>query len=124
MRRGISRSAGRSIWYGSQRCGTAGHVVMTTGDFPSPACQEAVDARPAPVRILVLGPLEVLCDATPVAISGAKERALVVLLALHAGRVVPTETLIEALWEPVPPPSVEASLRVLVSRVRKALAAA
>src|SRR4051812_47222581 len=77
-----------------------------------------------PVLVRLLGPLEVLSDANPVSISGVKERALVVLLALHADRVVSAETLIEALWEPEPPPSAEASLRVLVSRVRKALATA
>jgi DNA-binding SARP family transcriptional activator len=55
-------------------------------------------------------------------ISGAKERALVVLLALRAGRVVPAGRLIEWLWDGQPPASAEAALRVLVSRVRKALA--
>ena len=88
-----------------------------TGSSPSPCGKE-----PGRVRIRVLGPLEVLCGATPVAISGRKERALVVLLALHAGHMVPTDTLIEALWGAGPPPSAEASLRVLVARVRKALA--
>ena len=90
-----------------------------TGPSPSPGGKE-----PGPVRIRVLGPLEVRCGATPVAISGRKERALVVLLALHAGHMVPTDTLIEALWGAAPPPSAEASLRVLVARVRRALAGA
>ena len=90
-----------------------------TGPSPSPCGKE-----PGPVRVRVLGPLDVLCGTTPVAISGRTERALVVLLALHAGHLVPTDTLIEALWGPAPPPSAEASLRVLVARVRKALAGA
>jgi DNA-binding SARP family transcriptional activator len=95
-----------------------------TAPSPSPCRQELSASPSGPVRIRVLGPLEVLCDAIPVAISGRKERALVVLLALHAGRMVPTETLIEALWGPESPVSAEASLRVLVARVRKALAGA
>jgi DNA-binding SARP family transcriptional activator len=57
-------------------------------------------------------------------ISGVKERALVVLLALRVGRVVPAKRLIEWVWDGQPPASAEAALRVLVSRVRKALAAA
>ena len=74
-----------------------------------------------PVVVRVLGPLEVLCDGRPVTIQGRKERGLLVRLALQPGRVVPSDRLIEALWDGEPPASVEASLRVLVSRVRKAL---
>ncbi|MGY1761411.1 FxSxx-COOH system tetratricopeptide repeat protein [Geodermatophilus sp. SYSU D00779] len=95
-----------------------------TAPSSSPCRPAPSPSAAGPVRIRVLGPLEVLYDATPVAISGRKERALVVLLALHAGRMVPTESLIEALWGPEPPVSAEASLRVLVARVRKALAGA
>jgi DNA-binding SARP family transcriptional activator len=75
------------------------------------------------VAVHVLGPLEVVFDGRPVLVSGGKERALLVRLALQAGRVVPSDRLMEALWDGVPPASAEASLRVLVSRVRKALSA-
>jgi DNA-binding SARP family transcriptional activator len=50
-----------------------------------------------------------------------KERSLIVLLALHAGRTVSASELIDALWDSEPPASAEASLRVLVARVRKVL---
>jgi DNA-binding SARP family transcriptional activator len=77
-----------------------------------------------PVVVRLLGPLEVTGAASPVVVSGVKERSLIVLLALHAGRVVSAADLIAALWDSDPPASAEASLRVLVARVRKALAAA
>ncbi|HEY5878587.1 MAG TPA: BTAD domain-containing putative transcriptional regulator [Nakamurella sp.] len=76
------------------------------------------------VVVRVLGPLEVICHGRSVAISGRKERGLLVILALQSGRVVPSTRLIEALWDGEPPASVEVSLRVLVSRVRTALARA
>ncbi len=76
------------------------------------------------VVVRVLGPLEVVCEGNPVVIHGSKERALLVTLAVHAGRVVSTDRLVKALWDGEPPASAEASLRVLVSRVRKMLAAA
>jgi DNA-binding SARP family transcriptional activator len=76
------------------------------------------------VEVRVLGSLEVLCGGSPVVISGAKERALVVLLALREGRIVPVERLIEWLWDGRPPASADATLRVLISRVRKALGTA
>jgi DNA-binding SARP family transcriptional activator len=74
--------------------------------------------------VRLLGPLDVVGGTGPVVIRGVKERSLVVLLALHAGRVVSTAELIAALWDGEPPASAEASLRVLVARVRKALDAA
>jgi DNA-binding SARP family transcriptional activator len=77
-----------------------------------------------PVVIRVLGPLEVVCGGSPVVIQGGKERALLVGLALRNGRCVSAGRLMEALWDGEPPPSAEASLRVLVSRLRKLLAAA
>jgi DNA-binding SARP family transcriptional activator len=74
------------------------------------------------IEVRVLGPLEVVCDGRLVAVPGGKERALVVRLALEAGRVVSRERLFGSLWNADPPVSAEASLRVLVSRVRKVLA--
>jgi len=71
----------------------------------------------------VLGPLEVAVDGVSVDLSG-KERALLALLAADANRVVAAESLIDDLWEGSPPESAVTSLRVHVSRLRKALSAA
>jgi len=51
------------------------------------------------VQVAMLGPLEV-CDGAgvPREVSGTRLRALLVLLALRAGRVVPAGTLIDELW--------------------------
>src|SRR5690349_7906499 len=81
-------------------------------------------AHGMPVVVRLLGPLDVVGGSGPVVIRGVKERSLVVLLALHAGRVVSAAELIAALWDGGPPASAEASLRVLVARVRKAVAGA
>ncbi|SFT78980.1 DNA-binding transcriptional activator of the SARP family [Geodermatophilus amargosae] len=74
--------------------------------------------------IRLLGPLEVECGDRPVRIGAAKERLILVVLALNAPRVVSTERLIDALWGEAPPESAGVSLRVLISRLRKSLAAA
>ena len=89
-----------------------------------PLAQVRITLNGMPLGVRVLGPLEVVCDGQPVVVPGAKERALLVRLALQAGRVVSTDRLIETLWDGDPPASAEASLRVLVSRLRRALAAA
>ena len=50
-----------------------------------------------PVVVRVLGPLEVICDGAQIVIHGGKERALLVRLALQAGRAVPVGALVAAL---------------------------
>lgn len=69
----------------------------------------------------ILGPLEVVSDGRIVELPSAKERALLLDLLLHAGSVVSVGRLIDDLWDPAPR-SANVSLRVLVSRLRKALA--
>jgi DNA-binding SARP family transcriptional activator/tetratricopeptide (TPR) repeat protein len=76
------------------------------------------------VVVRLLGPLEVECAGWPVPIGAAKERLVVAVLALNAGRVVPVERLVDAVWGEDPPESAALTVRGLVSRLRKTLAAA
>src|SRR3954471_8903337 len=74
------------------------------------------------MRIGLLGELEVLDDdGQPIAIAGAKLRTLLAVLALHVGRVVPAEQLIDTLWGHDPPAGVRNGLQGLVSKLRRAL---
>ena len=74
------------------------------------------------MRIGMLGPLEV-SDAAgrPVRVGGHRVRALLILLALDAGRVVPTHALIDRLWPEERPADAANALQSLVSRLRVAL---
>jgi len=74
------------------------------------------------MRISVLGPLEV-SDAAgrPVRVGGHRMRALLILLALDAGRVISTHALIERLWPEDRPGDAANALQSLVSRLRVAL---
>jgi DNA-binding SARP family transcriptional activator len=47
------------------------------------------------VEFRILGPLEVRQEGRPVHIRGAKERALLALLLLHAGEAVSVDRLID-----------------------------
>jgi DNA-binding SARP family transcriptional activator len=71
----------------------------------------------------ILGPIEVWQDGTIQPIGGAKQRALVAMLLLDAGRAVSTDSLIDRLWGESPPPSASASLQNFVSQLRKVLGA-
>src|SRR5215210_9467942 len=69
----------------------------------------------------ILGPFEVSERGQLLEVGAGKQRALLVLLLLHAGDVVSTDRLIDALWGERPPPSALNSVHVYVSQLRKAL---
>jgi DNA-binding SARP family transcriptional activator/streptogramin lyase len=68
----------------------------------------------------LLGPVEAVRDGHPLPLGGAKPRALLALLLLHANEVTSRDRLIEALWPERAPGSADHSLDVQVSRLRKA----
>jgi DNA-binding SARP family transcriptional activator len=69
----------------------------------------------------ILGPLEVVEKGRQLELGGAKQRALLAVLLIHANEVVSTDRLIEALWEEDVPESGRKALQVYVSGLRKAL---
>jgi DNA-binding SARP family transcriptional activator len=73
--------------------------------------------------IRLLGPLEVDGDGGAIAVGGQKQRALLCLLALNAGRVVATDRLLDELWGEHPPRTAATSLQNMISNLRKALGA-
>jgi predicted ATPase/DNA-binding SARP family transcriptional activator len=75
------------------------------------------------MRFGVLGPLAVwTADGAPVAIPGAKVRALLAVLLLHDGRLVSADRLIEDLWGDDPPRrNPLGALSAKVSQLRRAL---
>lgn len=72
----------------------------------------------------ILGSVEAAANGRAAEITGPMERALLARLLLALGRAVPQAQLIDDLWEGEPPESAAVSLRVLVSKLRKALTAA
>jgi len=69
----------------------------------------------------ILGPLEVHHGGGPLRVPGAKERALLADLLVHAGRVVPADRLIEDLWGEKPLGNPANTLQGRVSALRRAL---
>jgi DNA-binding SARP family transcriptional activator len=83
----------------------------------------AFDPAPAPMDFRLLGPVEARDAGGPVALGGAKPRALLALLLLHAGRTLSTTRLVDTLWGDKPPPSARKMVQINVSRLRKVLPA-
>jgi len=69
----------------------------------------------------VLGSLEIWDGSNQIEISGAKRRALLALLVLHANEVVGKDRLVDELWGERAPRTAAASLHNHISRLRKAL---
>jgi DNA-binding SARP family transcriptional activator/tetratricopeptide (TPR) repeat protein len=74
------------------------------------------------VRFALLGTL-VLVDGAGnlVAVSGARQRALLASLLLSANMPVSSDALAEAVWDGSPPPGAAATLRSYIRRLRRAL---
>jgi DNA-binding SARP family transcriptional activator/uncharacterized protein (DUF2384 family) len=76
------------------------------------------------VEFRVLGPLEVLGDdGSQLALGGPKQRALLAVLVIAAGRVVSTDRLMDDLWGDDLPDTALNTIQVYVSQLRKILGA-
>ncbi|HXV94134.1 MAG TPA: BTAD domain-containing putative transcriptional regulator, partial [Pseudonocardia sp.] len=76
------------------------------------------------MELRLLGPLDFGPAGTPRRVPGPGERALLALLALSAGAVVPVGTLLDALWGEDLPDDPANALHVRVSKLRRALGGA
>jgi DNA-binding SARP family transcriptional activator/basic membrane lipoprotein Med (substrate-binding protein (PBP1-ABC) superfamily) len=69
----------------------------------------------------VLGQLEMVVAGETVSLGGAKQRAVLAVLLLRSGEVVPLERLVDEVWGGSPPPSAAHSVEAYVSRLRQIL---
>jgi predicted ATPase/DNA-binding SARP family transcriptional activator len=73
------------------------------------------------LEVRVLGPVEVTAAGAPIVVTGTLERALLVRLALAAGRSVSDDQLVRDLWGEAELARPVQRLRVLASRLRTSL---
>ncbi|HSS74485.1 MAG TPA: BTAD domain-containing putative transcriptional regulator [Gaiellaceae bacterium] len=69
----------------------------------------------------ILGPLEISDDGRALALGGGRQFALVALLLIHRNAVVPTDEIVEELWQGSPPATAPKAVRNTVSLLRKEL---
>jgi DNA-binding SARP family transcriptional activator len=74
------------------------------------------------VEFRILGPLDLIVDGHVRSLPAGGERAVLELLVLNAGRVVPASTLVDALWGEELPGNAANALQGRISRLRKVLA--
>jgi len=80
------------------------------------------EARDATWSFQVLGEVQARHAGVVLPMGGVKARSVLAMLALDAGRVVPTTRLITGLWGEDAPATANATLQVHVANLRKALA--
>jgi class 3 adenylate cyclase len=91
--------------------------------FPPLKTAPRTDLEPtAALEFRILGPLQVIRAGEDVPLGTRKQRTVLALLLLEAGRVVPTGRLSEELWQGRPPHSAAVTLRSYVSRLRSCCA--
>lgn len=73
------------------------------------------------VEVRLLGPVRIVADDTDIEAGPPKQRALLALLALNAGRTVSVDQLTDALWDDDPPASATSSMHAYVSNLRRIL---
>ena len=73
------------------------------------------------VEVRILGPLEVRDGETLLPVGGGRQRALLAVLLLNAGRVVAVDRLIDDLWGDEVPVTAPKAIQIYVSKLRKVL---
>ncbi len=73
------------------------------------------------MRVRLLGPFQLEDGGRPITLSGARQRAVMADLLLHANEVVPSEQLLVDVWGEDASPSAANALQAAISRLRKAL---
>ncbi|MGA5303369.1 BTAD domain-containing putative transcriptional regulator [Nucisporomicrobium flavum] len=69
----------------------------------------------------ILGPLSVTDAGREVGITAGRDRTVLAVLLLHAGRIVAVDQLIDAVWGEAPPATARGQLQTCVSRLRRLL---
>ena len=69
----------------------------------------------------LLGPVELVVAGQPVAVGPPQRRTVLAALALDAGRLVSTETLIDRVWGDSPPDQGRRALHAHIARIRRLL---
>jgi Transcriptional regulatory protein, C terminal len=73
------------------------------------------------LEFCLLGPVVVRGGGTALPVPRGRQRAVLAVLLLNAGRAVSVSEIAETLWGPAPLPSASATVRNYVKRLRRAL---
>jgi DNA-binding SARP family transcriptional activator len=110
-----------SVALGLDRNEVAEAAGWPAGDGSGPAPAWPATAMAAGVWLGVLGSLAARRDGLPAGAVAGRQRAILGLLAVHPGRALHRETIIDAVWGSQPPASAVAMVQTHVSQLRRLL---
>jgi DNA-binding SARP family transcriptional activator/Tfp pilus assembly protein PilF len=96
----------------------AGELSRAARGPASLSADAGLPGRPGGLQISVLGPLAAWRRGAPVALGPPMQRAVLGLLALHAGTGPPRSAIIDALWGDDPPVTAVSMVQSYISRLR------
>jgi len=76
---------------------------------------------PKPLRVCVLGPMRAWAGEREIELGPGRQRAVLAVLAAHAGRLVGRDELITAIWGDTPPVTAAGSVYTYISGLRRQL---
>ncbi len=71
----------------------------------------------------ILGPLEVVHDGLLLDVKGPRQQTVLSLLLLEANRIVPTDRLVDGVWDEDPPTTSRGQIQICISSLRHQLTA-
>src|SRR6201993_924235 len=71
------------------------------------------------LRFGMLGPLQMCANGTELPLGAAKQRAVLATLLINRNRIVPIDSVIDAVWQERPPSEARGTLHAHVSRIRR-----
>lgn len=74
------------------------------------------------MELRVLGPVEAVVDGRVIDLGAPRQRCVLAILALEPNRVIPTERLIDAIWDTAAPAAAKSSIQAYISRLRRVFA--
>lgn len=101
---------------------TPWRMLKAMSDSHRTSKRDAMVLDSALISIQLLGPLSASSGTRDVTLNAAKQREVLALLALNAGRIVTVSSLIEELWGDHPPRSSATTLQTYIFHLRSSLA--
>lgn len=91
-------------------------------DMSAPGSRSPKSHQPDGVEFRLLGRVGIWAGEKFIGPATSQQRSVLAMLLLHAGRTVPLERLMKAVWEQDPPASARNAVQGYVSRLRRLLA--
>lgn len=104
----------RPPWGASQGCVKSVRLAAEN-------CELSLAEKRGVMEFRLLGPLEVVSSGDQIAVTAARQQAVLAYMLLEAGRVVSVDRIVDVLWGDRPPKTARSQVQITVSGLRQRL---